>query len=325
MAAVGKALVFGGNWKATMTPAQTRQFFRGPAGFGAVAKTNRAEIEQAGARIIIAPPSACLETARRSIEEEGLNGLVELGVQDPWHRAGAYTGATTFEAAQDEVIRAEVAVIGHSERREPWRIIEKAFLACLQQTLGPRQEEAFAFQAATFPTSVIANVLAQIDVNGDKPAPFSLDLDAIIAAKVRRSLEVNMTPILCIGETEEERTGGNFINTILGQLNMGLEGLSPAQIRQVVVAYEPVWSIGTGLTASDDQAQEAHAAIDARLVELTGAKDHGIQIIYGGSMKPDNVAGLVTQPDVYGGLIGGASLKPAVFMKLIMNGIRAQG
>jgi triosephosphate isomerase len=127
-----------------------------------------------------------------------------------------------------------------------------------------------------------------------------------------------MQPIYCCGETLDERNANNHFSIIESQISEGLFHLSAEQMKNVVIAYEPVWAIGTGVTASNEQAQEVHAYIRSLLQKQYGneiADDTTIQ--YGGSVKPDNAAELFAQPDIDGGLIGGASLKSRDFIDII--------
>jgi len=142
--------------------------------------------------------------------------------------------------------------------------------------------------------------------------------DAFINRKVHALAETGLGTILCIGETLAERESGQMFNVLRRQVCEGLKGLGIESMVRVVIAYEPVWAIGTGKTASDQQAQESHAFIRSLLDELYGAQVAGAtRILYGGSVKPDNVDGLMAQPDVDGALVGGASLKPADFVRII--------
>jgi triosephosphate isomerase len=312
---VGTPHFYGGNWKATKTPAQTRAFFKT---FATEIGGVRQQLQDSGATIMIAPPAACLTTARAAIEEHGLGDVVKLGVQNPWIAAGAYTGATTFEMAQDPEIGAEFAIIGHSENRQAWRMLTDGITRVTTEG-GSSARSAGRHSAGL----IEASISREIGLDTDKPQSFRLAIDPVVNAQVKRTLEVGMTPILCIGETLETREAGNTLDFVLSQLVAGLAGLTPEEITKVIIAYEPLWAIGTGETATPEQAQEVHAAIDAKLVEMTGKEDHGIQIIYGGSMKPGNVAGLVSQKNIDGGLIGGASEKPDVLKELATNGISA--
>lgn len=141
--------------------------------------------------------------------------------------------------------------------------------------------------------------------------------DAFINSKVKALVAEGLTAIFCIGETLEERESGRMFDVLRRQVNEGLQGLDATAMASVVVAYEPVWAIGTGKTASDAQAQEAHAFIRGLLQELLDARTaEATRILYGGSVKPDNVDGLMAMRDIDGTLVGGASLKAADFARI---------
>jgi triosephosphate isomerase len=141
--------------------------------------------------------------------------------------------------------------------------------------------------------------------------------DAFINQKVKAVLREGLTAILCIGETLEEREGGRMFDVLTRQVRLGLQNIGATEMNNVVLAYEPVWAIGTGKTASDAQAQEAHAFIRGLLRELFVETAEAIRILYGGSVKPDNVDSLMAQPDVDGALVGGASLKADDFARIV--------
>lgn len=142
--------------------------------------------------------------------------------------------------------------------------------------------------------------------------------DAFINEKVLAALESSLKPILCVGETLEQREADETMQVVQRQLSGGLAGVSAEQAENVVIAYEPVWAIGTGKTATPEMAQEVHAAIRQELGKLLGeAAAQKIRILYGGSMKPENASELLDQPDIDGGLIGGASLKAKSFVDLV--------
>jgi len=141
--------------------------------------------------------------------------------------------------------------------------------------------------------------------------------DAFVARKVRALLDGGLTPIVCIGESLEEREAGRTLAVVEGQLQGSLAGVSAEEAAGLVLAYEPVWAIGTGRTATPDSAQEVHAAIRARLADTWGPAAERIRIQYGGSVKPDNVAALLAQPDIDGALVGGASLEPDGFLAVV--------
>ena len=136
--------------------------------------------------------------------------------------------------------------------------------------------------------------------------------------KVKALLEARITPIMCVGESLAVRDEGTYIDYVCAQVRAGLAGLAPAEVRDCVVAYEPIWAIGTGRTATPEQAQEVCAAIRATLAELADTETAGkVRVLYGGSMNPGNVEMLLAEPDIDGGLIGGAALKVESFVQLI--------
>ena len=141
--------------------------------------------------------------------------------------------------------------------------------------------------------------------------------DAFIAKKVRSVQAAGLRPILCVGESDAERESGRTFDVLRSQLEGSLAGADAARASELVVAYEPVWAIGTGKTATPALAQEAHAFVRARLAERFGRDAESIRIQYGGSVKPENAAELMAQPDIDGALIGGASLDPGSFSAII--------
>jgi triosephosphate isomerase len=141
--------------------------------------------------------------------------------------------------------------------------------------------------------------------------------DALVNAKAKRALSFDLVPIVCVGEGLEVRKAGRQVEHTLAQVTGALDGIPAEQARKIVIAYEPVWAIGTGEVATPQDAQEVCAAIRTRLAELYGGDlaDH-VRILYGGSVKSDNIAGIMVQPDVDGALVGGASLDPGEFVKI---------
>jgi triosephosphate isomerase len=145
--------------------------------------------------------------------------------------------------------------------------------------------------------------------------------DEIVNAKIKKAREANLKAIFCIGETLEEREGGQLDEVLGRQIREGLKGLKEKDVLETVVAYEPVWAIGTGKTASPEQAQEAHAKVRVFLAENFGGDvADRVRIQYGGSVKPANAAELLSQPDIDGALVGGASLEASSFLQIIQNG-----
>jgi len=148
------------------------------------------------------------------------------------------------------------------------------------------------------------------------------ETDESVRKKVGALLGANLLPIVCVGETLAEREAGKTLAVVERQVRGALAGIPPAALAALTVAYEPVWAIGTGKTATSAQAQEVHAAIRKILRELGGDAADAIRIQYGGSVKPDNAAELLSQPDVDGALVGGASLKAGDFLAIVKGALR---
>jgi triosephosphate isomerase len=144
------------------------------------------------------------------------------------------------------------------------------------------------------------------------------ETDAAVNRKTHAAFAADLTPIVCIGETLDQRDRNQTFEVLDRQINQGLDGLSAEQLAQLVIAYEPVWAIGTGRTATPEQAAEAHAHIRQRLHQWFGADPaEACHIIYGGSVKPENTKDLVRQANVDGALVGGASLDVASFVQIV--------
>jgi triosephosphate isomerase len=176
--------------------------------------------------------------------------------------------------------------------------------------------------AGAFTGEISAAMLAELDVRAvvlghSERRQYFNETDAALAAKVPSALAAGIEPIFCVGETDEQREAGETESVLRRQVTEGLAGVSADQLPQVVVAYEPVWAIGTGKVATAEQAQEAIAFIRSL---LDPAAASAVRILYGGSVKPDNAAELLAQPDIDGALIGGASLDAGDFAKLVAAG-----
>lgn len=144
------------------------------------------------------------------------------------------------------------------------------------------------------------------------------ETDEMVKSKVKAILASNMTPIVCVGETLEERESGSTTEKVVGQVRSALSALSPEQVASLVVAYEPIWAIGTGKTATTEDAQEVCAAIRREVSVLSGADAaNSLRVQYGGSVKAANIADLMSQPDIDGALVGGASLDPDEFARIV--------
>jgi triosephosphate isomerase len=149
------------------------------------------------------------------------------------------------------------------------------------------------------------------------------ETDETVARKAKAALGSGLVPIICIGETLAERDAGQALAVVTKQLDGATASLSDDELCKAVIAYEPVWAIGTGRVATPAQAQEVHAAIRAKLTQRLSARAQQIRILYGGSVKPDNVAELMREKDIDGALVGGASLTVDSFAKLVKQGVAA--
>jgi triosephosphate isomerase len=144
------------------------------------------------------------------------------------------------------------------------------------------------------------------------------ETDNSVNQKTKAALAAGLTAIVCVGEMLAERESDNAEKVVTRQLISGLEGLTVADMERIIIAYEPVWAIGTGKTATPEQAQDMHASVRKTVREMHGEKiAAGMRILYGGSVKPDNIATLMSQPDVDGALVGGASLEAVSFSQIV--------
>jgi triosephosphate isomerase len=147
--------------------------------------------------------------------------------------------------------------------------------------------------------------------------------DEVVNRKALAVLAHGMTPILCVGETLEEREAGSTEAKVVGQVRAGLAGVSPAQVAALVVAYEPIWAIGTGRTPTVEQVAEVHTALRQGLRQRFGGQTDAVQLLYGGSVKPENAKSLMHAADVDGALVGGASLDVKGFFEIVRNAAEA--
>jgi triosephosphate isomerase len=144
------------------------------------------------------------------------------------------------------------------------------------------------------------------------------ETDEQVARKVKAARQYNLTPIICVGETLEERENGTTITVITRQMRGALQGQDKSTVASLVIAYEPIWAIGTGRTATPEQAQEVHAAMRTILGDIVDKSiANTVRLLYGGSVKPDNIDGLMAQTDIDGALVGGASLQAASFARIV--------
>ncbi len=183
------------------------------------------------------------------------------------------------------------------------------------QNMGAHEQGAFTGEISPL---MLKDLVKYVMIGHSERRQLFGEDDSLINQKIRLTLSHGFTPMLCVGETLDERERGRTLDRIASQLDLGLAGVTPEKVQDVVIAYEPVWAIGTGKTASPEEAQEVHAAIR----DILKKKSHDANknfILYGGSVNPDNSGYLMNQPDIDGALIGGASLKIESFFDIILN------
>ncbi|MBK8480347.1 MAG: triose-phosphate isomerase [Proteobacteria bacterium] len=179
-------------------------------------------------------------------------------------------------------------------------------------------EAAGAFTGEVAPPMLKEVGCTHVIVGHSERRQFFGDTDELVNKKTRAAFAHGLTPVICVGELLAEREAGQTFEVVERQLRAAFAGVDSTAARRAVVAYEPVWAIGTGRTATDAQAQEVHAFLRRLVGELyDGATAGALRIQYGGSVKAENAAGLMAQPDVDGALVGGASLKPEAFLGIL--------
>jgi triosephosphate isomerase len=188
-------------------------------------------------------------------------------------------------------------------------------VAIYAQTMHEADQGAFTGE-------VSAVMLSEIDVHGvvlghSERRQYFNETDKALQLKIPKALEAGLTPILCVGETEDERERGETERKLRHQVQEDLERVPRERLADLVIAYEPVWAIGTGRVATPEQAQDAVAFVRALVANLDEAAAEQVRILYGGSFKPDNAAELLALPDVDGALVGGASLDPGDFGAIV--------
>jgi triosephosphate isomerase len=195
-------------------------------------------------------------------------------------------------------------------------------------TLGVASQDGYWEVKGAFTGEVamaqIANAGARYAIVGhSERRQYFGETDETVARKAKAALANGLTPIICIGETLAERDAGQALTVVARQLEGATASLSDDELLKSVIAYEPVWAIGTGRVATPAQAQEIHASIRAKLVQRLQDPAKRIQILYGGSVKPDNIAVLMNEKDIDGALVGGASLTVDSFAKIVKEGVAA--
>jgi triosephosphate isomerase len=194
-------------------------------------------------------------------------------------------------------------------------LLAESTIAWGAQDLSAQAEGAFTGEVAAGMLQDFA--CRYVIVGHSERRTYHAESSELVARKALQALATGLVPIVCIGETLAEREAGQTEQVISAQLDALLAVLAADEMSNVVLAYEPVWAIGTGRTATPEMAQEVHQFLRKRLAEANPAAAEQVAILYGGSMKPDNARQLLTMPDIDGGLIGGASLKAADFLAIV--------
>lgn len=227
------------------------------------------------------------ELARGVVDAVGSEDAVDVAIAPPF---------TALAAAHAALAGSKVALAAQNMSAEP----------------------SGAFTGEISPSMLVDSGCSHVILGHSERRQLFGETDAQVAAKLRAADGAGLVPIVCVGETLEEREAGRTHEVVEGQVSGALAGLGAGEATGLVLAYEPVWAIGTGKTATPDQAQDVHAAIRGWLEGLLGSdRAATTRIQYGGSVKPSNAAELLSQPDIDGALVGGASLKAADFAAIV--------
>jgi triosephosphate isomerase len=179
-------------------------------------------------------------------------------------------------------------------------------------------EDEGAYTGQVAPRMLVAGGCRYVIIGHSERRQYFAETDETVCRKLQAAVRAGLAPVMCVGETEKEREAGQTFTVLDKQLKNGLESLIADELASLVIAYEPVWAIGTGKTATTEQAQEAHRYIRAQVAGLLDATlASAMRILYGGSVKPENISELMAMADIDGALVGGASLKPDVFSKIV--------
>lgn len=203
----------------------------------------------------------------------------------------------------------------------PFPYLAELIAAHVNAPIAFGAQDVSAHDKGAFTGEVAAQMIKDVGashalVGHSERRQYHAESSEIVAAKYAQAQTVGLVPVLCVGETLEQRDAGYTEGVIAAQLDAVIARSGAASLADAVVAYEPVWAIGTGRTASPEQAQAVHAFIRDKIRREDGKIAGSLRILYGGSVKPDNAAGLFAQPDIDGGLIGGASLVAADFLAI---------
>ncbi|NIO49000.1 MAG: triose-phosphate isomerase [Candidatus Aminicenantes bacterium] len=229
----------------------------------------------------------------------------------------------TLKEAGPELTDAELVIIPpYTMLSEVKKVIEGSSVQLGAQNLF--WEEKGAFTGEISPPMLKDAGCQYVTIGHSERRQYFGETNETVNKKVKAALAHELTPIMCIGESLEEREKGKTIEKVETQINSGLEGLGKEEMRRIVIAYEPIWAIGTGITATPSQAEEVHSFIREKVAEKYGNEIASYAIIlYGGSVKPDNTYSLLKENNINGALVGGASLEADSFIQITKEAIRA--
>ncbi|GAA1985012.1 triose-phosphate isomerase [Isoptericola halotolerans] len=227
--------------------------------------------------------------------------------------------AWTLKDAGHDYSAVEVAILApFTDLRSVQTLVDADKLEVRYGAQDVSQHESGAYTGEVSGAMIARLGCSYVAVGHSERREYHAESDAVVNAKVKAAFSKDVTPILCVGEGLDVRKAGDQVSYTLAQLDGALEGVPAEQAKSIVVAYEPVWAIGTGEVATPEDAQEVCGAVRARLAELYDAElAAGVRVLYGGSVKSGNVAEIMAQPDVDGALVGGASLDPVEFAKIV--------
>jgi triosephosphate isomerase len=230
---------------------------------------------------------------------------------------------SSLKEAEKELSEAAMVVIPpFTALREIKKTLEGSSLKLGAQNLF--WEEKGAFTGEISPLMLKDAGCEYVVIGHSERRQYFGETDETVNKKIKAALAQGLAPIVCIGESLEEREKGETINKVETQLRAGLEGLGEEELSQIIIAYEPIWAIGTGLTATPAQAEEVHSFIRSKLRENYGNEIGScVIILYGGSVKPDNTYSLLKEKNINGALVGGASLEADSFLQIAKEGIKA--
>ena len=313
--------IIAGNWKMNKTATEAK----------ALISELIPAVKDAGCEVVICVPFTDLVTAVEMTK--GTN--IHVGAENVhFEKSGAFTGEISADMLTD--LGVEYVVIGHSERRQYFAETNetvnkrtKAALAgglkpiiCVGESLDQREqgvtEELVRMQVKIALNGVTADELKNVVIGHSERRQYFAETNETVNKRTKAALAGGLKPIICVGESLDQREQGVTEELVRMQVKIALNGVTADELKNVVIAYEPIWAIGTGKTATADQAEEVCAAIRKVVGELYGEDAaKALTVQYGGSMNPKNAEELLSKPDVDGGLIGGASLKADQFAVIV--------